>query len=593
MKLTERLFGAWDVLRGLKKATAVGRDDGNARRVGSDPSVSDEELLSSSFAFYRHYTHLEPDRISVYSDMDEMFQYVLAHAALEAYIEDATQTDVSKGMTLWPVSKSAEIQTELNRLFEVLEIEDRISGDMWGIGKYGDHFLYNRYEVGKGIFDAIPVDPRIIERVESNSRILKGFEIGDFSTDRDNDSVTTLNPWDMSHFRIIGKRPTDKYGTPFFIQVRIIYKVLKLMEEQMTIYRMNMHPDRLVYKVFTGAAGPDERRRIVRQWRRESNKIASFNHDTGRFTSEYAPHMMNQDIFWPVGSNDTVSGVDKFSGSSNSGDIFDVEYMRDLFFAGVRVPKGYLGFEDSQGYRGTDTLSAQSIKFARGVKKLQRHTFQGIMRLCKIHLSLKGKDPSDLKNHFSIEGSPVSYLDEAHRAELYAKRFEAMDFMLGIGAKMAESFSNRFNSKSWSVYILREFGQFDDGMIHRFLSGEPKQDDHVTTYEPSPSFDVDLQLSEDEHKKLLDQFDKNPDISKALANLATVDFNFQNKVSSSSDRLVLPKKMKIEGDKSDDSKLEKIMEMNDSLPKKISTANKKKMADEFRDIVRFARQQGE
>ena len=43
--------------------------------------------------------------------------------------------------------------------------------------------------------------------------------------------------------------------------MRLIYKVLKLMEEQMVIYRMNMHPDRLIFKIFTGAAGTDERRR--------------------------------------------------------------------------------------------------------------------------------------------------------------------------------------------------------------------------------------------------------------------------------------------------------------------------------------------
>lgn len=534
-KLTERILGAVDVLRGLKTASADVKAGRQSQRIGSDPSIGDEDILSAAFSFYRHYTHLEPDRTSIYSDMDEMYQYVLTHASMEAYIEDATQPDLNTGLTVWPTADNSEVQGELQRLFENLGIENRIAGDIWGMAKYGDHFPLLRYETKKGVFDAIPIDPRIVERVENSNRVLLGFNIGDTGEDTGGkaNAIPRFKPWDLVHWKIVGKRPIDQYGTPFFIQVRLIYKVLKLMEEQMTIYRMNMHPDRLVFKVFTGGSGPDERFRIVNKWRRSMEKVASFNHDTGRFTSEYAPWMMNQNLYWAVGKEDNISGVEKFDGSANSGDIFDVEYMRDLFFAGTRVPKGYLGFEDSQGYRGTDTLSAQSIKFARGVRRLQTHYLQGLTRMCKIHLALRGHNPDDPKNKFTLHMTPVSYLDEAHRAELYAKRYEAMNYMIEIGDKMKESFGEEsFNEKSWMIYLMKEFGQFDDNMIARLMTPQDQSVDLTFT----PAGSAFRYENSGNSEKIREKILENDDLRKVVTEvLPTVDVDFRTTMSSTRD----------------------------------------------------------
>jgi hypothetical protein len=377
--------------------------------------------------------------------------------------------------------------------------------------------------------------------------------VGDNTADGTGESGKTKIPkwkaWDMVHWRIRGKRTSiDPYGTPFFLSVRLIYKVLKLMEEQMTIYRMNMHPDRLIFKIFTGAMGTEERRRVVRLWRREMERLTSRDHQTGKFTAEYAPWMPTQNIYWPVGQNDNVSGVEKFPGSANAGDIFDVEYMRDLFFAGVRVPKAYMGFEDSQGYRGTDTLSSQSIKFARGVQRLQRAMLQGYTRLCRIHLALKGTDSTMPQNQFMLEMQPVSYLDEAHKAELYAKRFEALDYMLSLGERMSASL--QINVKVWATYILKEFGQFDDSLVAKLLT--PESDQSSLTYEPSAGalrFEKSSQkarrhavldensgrktFKDDDIRRIRDTIMEDDDLREVITHiLPTADLEFSSKYSS-------------------------------------------------------------
>lgn len=560
--LNERMRHAWDILRGVRQATKSPQQGAKSQRFGSPAKQADDDLqvLSASYEYYRHYTHLEPDRISIYSDMDEMFQYVLVHAALEAYVEDATQLDTKKQMALWVHASDPHIQSEVMHLLETLEIEDRLEGDFWGTAKYGDHFNLLLMDQRKGVFDAIPLEPRIVHRHQDRRRVLEGFSVGDMASDDETQAkakIVQWKPWDMVHFRNKGKRSAiDPYGAPFFLSVRLIYKVLKLMEEQMVIYRMNMHPDRLIFKIFTGAAGTDERRRAVQIWRKEMERLVSLDHQTGKMTSEYSPWLVTGNIYWPVGQNDNVSGVEKFPGSANSGDIFDIEYTRDLMFAGMRVPKAYMGFEDSQGYRGTDTLSSQSIKFARGVKKLQRMMLQGYMRLCRIHLAIKGYDCRDPKYAFNLEMTPVSYLDEAHKAELYAKRFEAMDYMLNMGQKMQESLD--INTKVWAQYVLKEFGQFDDSMIGKLLT--PNQGDALN-FEPAGTavkFEKSAQRARresvmnektgrrefkpDDLKRIRDALEADNDLKEAVTRiLPTADLAFGNRYSSLLDRQDLGK----------------------------------------------------
>jgi hypothetical protein len=412
---------------------------------------------------------------------------------MDAYVEDAVQPDFKSGRAVMFQSVNPEVKKHLEQLAENLELEDRVYGDLWHLGKYGDYFNLLLIDEEKGVFDACPLEPRIVWRHEDSRRVLRGFSVGDAS---ENSTDTKLDipkykPWDVIHWRLRSRRIQDPYGSPFFFHARQIYKMLKLMEEQMVVYRMNMHPDRLVFKVFTGNAGPEERRRVVRQWRREMEHNTMIDRSTGMMRSEFAPWMINNNVYWPVGSGDATSGVDKLSGSANAGDCLDVEYMRLMFFAAVRVPKAYMGLEDSQGYRGSETLSGQSVKFARGVKRLQKHYLQGLMRLAKIHLAVRGVDYREPSNAFAVSMSPTSYLDEAQRAELYAKRFEALNVMLDIGAKMAGELG--LNRPAWAEYVLKEFGGFDDETIMKFLAPSASTPDiTMTPNDHSMTFEAEL-----------------------------------------------------------------------------------------------------
>lgn len=792
MPLSERFRDAWNVLTGLRRVSKQSLPPHEP--VGSTPTA---DPLAPAHA-YKHFvtsTYLGMTRAEIYDDMDEMLQYVLVAAAADAFCDDASQKDERRQAVVWPTAANPRVVAEIFRMFASIELDVRAYGDIWSLAQYGDLFSINQYSRQRGIFDSIHLEPRIVSRVEDLRRVVRGYNVGDLSQDAyepDNIPECAYQPWDVNHWRLRTLRPTWRYGTPQFFFGRGTYKRLRLMEECMVIYRMKMHPDRLLHKIFTGTSSPDEARRIVSRWKREMERNTAIDHISGQYHSEWAPHAIDQDIYWPVGLNDTVSGVEKFPGcftgdtkialldgtevaiqdlvgrsefwtysfgrdgsfypgrghsarltkqnaeilkvtldngesirctpdhrfmlrdgsykeaqyltpadslmplyrkrdrygyemiasnrryraqralhcgrcgrnghnrrtcgrlpsqnwvhthrlvsreaegeriptgvvihhvdfdrrnnapsnlrrmtvaahdalhaenmerslhsaeskrkaavsarrryrdaawrkkkcrqqsalmtsmwkdeefaqkaltnlttqttedlsqnaekanrmrwhekrgvkstrcricvgnhrvvsvesagradvyditvdtyhnfslsagvvvhnSGNAGDVFDIQHMRDQLFSILKVPKAFLGLEDSQGYRSEDTLSQQSVKFARSVKRLRDFYLSGIEQLCRVHLTLRGYDPSDASNSFKLHMAPVSYLDEAHKAELYAKRAESVRYILEIGTMLKEHLPN-LNMGAWASYVLSEFSGMDNTLIARLLA---------------------------------------------------------------------------------------------------------------------------
>jgi hypothetical protein len=597
MKITERLGDSLSVLFGLKRAVGVPDSTSNEPvRFGSPPETSGDDisLINNASLFFKSYCHLEPDRQSIMNDIDEMFLHILISSAMEAYVEDALQEDIRTGEIVTVTSPNPQVKALVQKMFDKIELTDRISGDLWNLGKYGDYFnvlLYNK----QGIFDSRPIEARICHRHEDFKRVLRGFTIGDQSeadTANRGDSCR-WKPWDMIHWRLRRYRPLDPYGTPFFINCRLIYKVLKLCEEQMAIYRMQMSPDRFLYKVFCGSQSPDERMRTIRKWHKALHKTVSISHSSSKMISEYQPWAIDGDFIFPIGANEQNTGVEKMPGSSNTGDLLDVLLLRDYLFAGTRVPKGYMGFEDSQGYRSSDTLSQQSIKFVRGVKRLRRPLLQGYTRMAKIHLALQGIDSSQPQNSFELSMTPINYLEECQRAEYSAKRFEAVSMMMNVGQMIGGSLP--INNKVWATYVLQEFAGFDDATINKLLTPMTDAAPQITFSKQGGTLNYQS-ISKEEREIIDEAYKSNPKLKDIVENVVKYETLLSNSkrdaVASTNGKIDIDEKAIEKG--YDESLLEAAAMKDADCRSKVESDSKeriKKMRDELKVIAEKAQQE--
>jgi len=81
--------------------------------------------------------------------------------------------------------------------------------------------------------------------------------------------------------------------------------------------------------------------------------------------------------------------------NSNLSEIQDIEYLQKKLFAAIRVPKTFLGYEESVG-EGKN-LALQDVRFARTINRIQQAMIQELNKIAIIHLYILGFD-EDIDN---------------------------------------------------------------------------------------------------------------------------------------------------------------------------------------------------
>src|SRR5208283_2760735 len=126
--------------------------------------------------------------------------------------------------------------------------------------------------------------------------------------------------------------------------------------------------------------------------------------------------------------------IDTLPGAENLGEIDDTVYFRNKLFTAMNFPKNYFSNEDPQATR--ITLSAQDVKFARQIERLQSAIEDGIWEMCDRHLRLRGF-PEETYDDLKIKMTPPSDWRELSKAEVMTNRMTNAN-----NAKGAQLFSD-------------------------------------------------------------------------------------------------------------------------------------------------------
>jgi hypothetical protein len=140
----------------------------------------------------------------------------------------------------------------------------------------------------------------------------------------------------------------------------------------------------------------------IRQWKYNVDKNKLYNHkiakiewlndkiDTGTITVDGNELYHNYHTF--------AIENEIFIKNSNLSEIEDIEYIQKKLLAALRVPKSFLGFDESTG-EGKN-LAILDIRFARAVHRVQKALIQELNKMAIIHLYLKGFE--DELNNFTL-----------------------------------------------------------------------------------------------------------------------------------------------------------------------------------------------
>jgi hypothetical protein len=415
-------------------------------------------------------------RKELYVLFEKMDMTDYAGSVLDLYAEDATQSDPDTGRVVWFESQNDTIIAALEEMWARLRGEEECTALTRDVAKFGDDFerLIYRSGLDGGIFRMIPTPPIAVTRKEDKESKLLGY--GQTGKKFRNENSDTSYPWDFVHFRLRGRDRRYPYGTSILHNGMRPWKQIIILEDWVLGYTVNKHPDRNALILDTGSASEVEAHDIARKVQQRLKKhilidpAGTSGKNMGYRYDAMTP-MEDLVIATRSGSN---TRIEKLSGSANATDITPLTLCINRFFSACRAPQGFFGFDPSSGspLNMKAALTNQDVRYARGVRRLQRSVKDGIRYLCELHLKLLqapgDRVEDDAKqvakndglraaldflqegNDFTVQMGPISFLEELERLEVEQTRLQVAIAMSELGNNPA------YKVAEWSAYIMRE-----------------------------------------------------------------------------------------------------------------------------------------
>ena len=355
-----------------------------------------------------------------YTDFEQMEYMPEIASALDIYADEIT-TSTSFNPLINIDCQNREIKDILQTLlYNVLNCEANLFGWARSACKYGDYYLYLDIDEKLGVTNAIPLPVREMERIEGTDPTNPNYVQFYWQGAEGNTGVTFEN-WQVSHFRVLGNDKYVPYGTSVLEPSRRIWRQLTLLEDAMMAYRIVRSPERRVFYIDVGNMAAEDVEQYIEQVKTQMKRNQIVDEDTGRVDLRYNAMSVDEDFYIPIRGAASNTRIETLAGGQFTGDIDDVNYLRDKLFSALKVPKAYLAQSDAQ--EDKTTLSQKDIRFARTIQRLQRVIIAELEKICIIHLYTLGYRNNDLLT-FKLTLNNPSKIAELQELEHMRTKFD-------------------------------------------------------------------------------------------------------------------------------------------------------------------------
>jgi len=356
---------------------------------------------------YNQYNSFSATKIDLYTDYEAMDTDAIISSALDIYADESTlKNDTGDVLTI--KTDNDNIRKILRNLFyDVLNIEYNLWPWIRNLCKYGDFYLYLDVKDELGVTNVVPFSPYEMQREEGTDPehiymtkfIYEGpLGKGEFQN------------YELAHFRLLGDTNFLPYGKSMLEGARKLYKQLVLMEDAMLIHRIMRAPEKRIFKVDIGNIPPSEVDQYMNNLMNRMKKTPVINEQTGDYNLRFNMQNLLEDFYLPVRGGQSGTEIETLAGLQYQA-IEDIEYLKSKIFAALKVPKPYLGYDES--IEGKATLAALDIRFARTIERVQRIVVSELTKIAIVHLYAQGYENADLVNfELGLTGPSIIYEQE-------------------------------------------------------------------------------------------------------------------------------------------------------------------------------------
>jgi len=401
----------------------------------------------------------------------------IIHSAIELMADDATQKDHEKGMSYWVHSERKTLEKELNEWLEdVVDVNQSSWTWCYKIVKYGEAYLRTFFQDENFEEDEnteLGDHFELINEPLSVACVQKyGNTVGYLYSKTDSEKYQFLPKQSIVHM-VSDRAPnrqevevenedgeietyTIKYGTSFLEPARQAYRVFSTAEDMILSARIAKSYIFKIAQIEVGKASRSEARKVIREVKRAFQSDERFDKDENRYHASGSPVALNDIVYLPTRDGKGEVRFDSEGGNVDIRNLADIEHFRNKLFSALKIPKTFMGFEESlPGQMGSTSLTALDIRYARTVKRLQRCVEQGIRQLCNFYLHVN--DQKNHKDNFEVRSSAVSSAEELERMEIFSDKVRfAGDILDMFGDRGAFPEEVEIDKEELAIYILEE-----------------------------------------------------------------------------------------------------------------------------------------
>lgn len=416
-----------------------------------------------------------------FRENEEMSHDSIIGSVIDTIADDVCQADERTGHVVDIEADNEKLKKFLQDFLENnVKIEDRIWTWVNEIIKNGDFKLHRReYYAGaensgiKSVYYEDVLNPYLVSRIEYMGNVL-GYEdcepkdsLEVASNGVDSTAVFEA-PSEFVHFisaklsrreRVLVKvrdKNTGKsesvtcfkvVGTSILDNVRYIYRIINLLDNMLIMSRVARSTQYNLVKVEVGNASPGDTQRILMDVRRRLEGSTKMKKNVGMRTDP-SPIPINSNVYVVTREGKGDVQIESVGDNVDVHSITDIDYFKDKEFAALKVPKQYMGFDESLSALGNSSLSKIDLRYARSVQRVQNIALNGIKALCNNYLEFRGRK-SDV-NQFRIRMRPISTSENSGRVEELITNLQAVDSSSG----MLEQYKDYIDKAKWFKAML-------------------------------------------------------------------------------------------------------------------------------------------
>ena len=394
--------------------------------------------LYSDYASKYNNIGFETARLELFSDYDTMENDPIIASALDIYADECT-TRSEFGDVLRISSPDSNIKGILENLFyEILNVEFNLWGWTRNMCKYGDFYLNLQIEPEYGVLNVKPISTYEMTRIEDMDPANPNYVI----FKQEGEVKDQYENYEIAHFRMLGDSNFLPYGKSVIEPARRTWKQLQLMEDAMLIHRVMRAPEKRMFYIDIGNIPPNEVDNFMQKAINKMKKVPFVDEQTGDYNLKFNLQNMTEDFFMPVRGGDSGTRIENLGAMTYDG-TEDIEYLKNKMMAALKVPKAFLGYDES--ITGKATLAAEDIRFARTIERVQRITVSELTKIAVVHLYSQGYTDAKLVD-FSLQLTNPSTIFEEERIRIFSEKLNTARDM--VDAKMFSKewiYDNIFN----------------------------------------------------------------------------------------------------------------------------------------------------